>query len=117
MTVLKSVVLGAAGTAILLATVTVSVPARADKTGAFIGGMVAGRVLNNMHRRTEAEEQQAYYSQQQAQQARPVPQTSAPAAPPQSTEERLQQLDKLAANGYITPEEYKAKRQHIIDSM
>jgi len=40
----------------------------------------------------------------------------APAAKP-STEDRLKQLDKLAAGGYITPEEYKAKKKAILDSM
>ena len=29
----------------------------------------------------------------------------------------LAELDKLAAGGYITPEEYKQKKQSIIDSM
>jgi hypothetical protein len=42
----------------------------------------------------------------------------APAPAPQMTpEQKLQQLDKLAAGGYITPAEYKAKRQAILDTM
>lgn len=86
----------------------------ADKTGAFLGGMVTAKVLSNMSERTEAEKQQAYYAQQQAQQqAQPVPQ----AAPAQTAEQKLAELDKLAANGYITPDEYKAKKQQILDSM
>jgi hypothetical protein len=32
-------------------------------------------------------------------------------------EQRIAQLDKLAAGGYITPEEYKAKKQSILDSL
>jgi len=32
-------------------------------------------------------------------------------------EQRLQQLDKLAAGGYITPAEYKEKRKTILDNM
>jgi hypothetical protein len=28
-----------------------------------------------------------------------------------------QRIDKLAAGGYITPEEYKKKKQAVIDSM
>ena len=47
-------------------------------------------------------------------QAQPAPQ-AAPQA--QSVEQRLAQLDKLAAGGYITPEEYKTKKQQILDSM
>jgi len=31
-----------------------------------------------------------------------------------ATEQRLQQLDKLAAGGYITPAEYKAKRRPFL---
>ena len=40
----------------------------------------------------------------------------APAAKP-SSEDRLKELDKLAAGGYITPEEYKTKKKAILDSM
>lgn len=70
----------------------------------------------NMRERTAAEQQQAYYAQQQAQNSS-VPQ-AAPAAPAsQSPEARIQQLDKLAAGGYITPEEYKQKNQAILDGM
>jgi hypothetical protein len=31
--------------------------------------------------------------------------------------QKLQELDKLAAGGYITPEEYKTKRKAILDGM
>jgi hypothetical protein len=31
--------------------------------------------------------------------------------------DKLDKLDKLAAGGYITPEEYKKKKQAVIDSM
>jgi hypothetical protein len=40
----------------------------------------------------------------------------APAAKP-TVEQRLQELDKLAAGGYITPQEYKAKKKAIIDGL
>ena len=83
-----------------------------NNTGAFIGGVMAARVGSNMRRRTEAEEQQAYNSQQQVQQ---VQQTSAPAS--SSVEDRLKELDKLAANGYITKDEYKVRRQTILDGL
>jgi hypothetical protein len=51
------------------------------------------------------------------QQAAPAPAPApAPAAKP-TAQQRLDQLDKLAAGGYITPEEYKAKKKAILDSM
>ena len=84
----------------------------ASDAGAFIGGMVTSRVLHNMSDRTQAEQQQAQAAQQQAQQ--PV-QQAAPAAAPKTMEQRLSELDKLAAGGYITPEEYKARKKAIID--
>ncbi len=87
----------------------------ASETGAFIGGVFATKILGNMRERTAAEQQQAAAAQYQAQ--RPV--QAAPAAAPaqKSPEQRIAELDKLAAGGYITPEEYKAKKQQILDSM
>ena len=113
----KNRVLGGATAALLLsAALTMSIPAQADKTGAFVGGMLAGRVLNNMHQRTEAEQQQAYYAQQNSQQQQV--QQAAPAAPAaQTPEQKIDQLNKLAAGGYITPEEYKTKKAAIINNM
>jgi membrane protease subunit (stomatin/prohibitin family) len=93
------------------AAVGTSLPVYADNAGAFIGGVFATKVMTNMHDRTEAEQQQAAAAQQQA--ARPV--QSAPAQ--KSPQARIAELDKLAAGGYITPEEYKTKKQAIIDSM
>jgi membrane protease subunit (stomatin/prohibitin family) len=90
---------------------SLSMPAQAGNAGAFIGGMLTSKVINNMSRRTEAEEQQAANSSRQA---APAP---APAPAAQSPEQRISQLDKLAAGGYITPAEYKAKKKSIIDGM
>ena len=115
MTKRNSIVLAGILTA---ATLTVSVPAQTSDAGAFIGGMMASRVMGNMRARTEAEQQQAAAAQQQANAAQQQPvQQAAPAPAAKTTEQRIQQLDKLAAGGYITPEEYKAKKQSIIDSM
>jgi len=86
-----------------------STPVQANNAGAFIGGMLTAKVVNNMSRRTAAEEQQAANSSQQA--------APAPAPAAQSPEQRIAQLDKLAAGGYITPDEYKAKKKAIIDGM
>ena len=88
-----------------------NLPVYASNAGAFIGGVFATKVLTNMQDRTEAEQQQAAAAQYQA--ARPV--QSAPAQ--KSPQTRIAELDKLAAGGYITPEEYKKKKQAIIDSM
>ena len=105
---------GAGGAIALAALLATSLPTQAGDAGAFVGGMLTSRVLHNMHARTEAEQQQAYYAQQNSQQQ---VQQAAPAAPTQSTEQKLKELDKLAAGGYITPAEYKAKKQAIIDAM
>jgi len=94
--------------AVLCTAVMISTSANANDAGAFIGGVFAAKVVGNMERRTDAEEAQA-----QAATSRPAP---APAAKP-SPESQMQQLDKLAAGGYITPEEYKAKKKAIVDGM
>jgi len=96
-------------------------PLYAGKGVAFLGGMVAGHVVtgavNRSERRTQAEEQQAYaQSQPVYQQAAPAP-SAAPAAAQPSVEQRIQQLDKLAAGGYISPEEYKTKKQSILSGL
>ena len=94
---------------------TISAPAYSSEAGAFIGGVFASKVVNNMERRTRAEEAQTYSAPpaaQPVQQAAPAP---APAA--QTPQQKLDQLDKLAAGGYITPDEYKAKKQAILDGM
>ncbi len=88
-----------------------SLPVHAGDAGAFIGGVFATKLLTNMQDRTAAEQQQAAAAQAQA--ARPV--QTAPAQ--KSPQARIAELDKLAAGGYITPEEYKAKKQAIIDSL
>jgi hypothetical protein len=95
----------------------VSVPVQSDETGAFIGGVMAARIGRNMRERTEAEQQQAAAAQQQAYAAQQQPVQQAAPAAAQTPEQRIQQLDKLAAGGYITPEEYKTKKQAIIDSL
>ncbi|MDX2505563.1 MAG: SHOCT domain-containing protein [Gammaproteobacteria bacterium] len=93
------------------ATFSVSTPARASDAGAFIGGVFATKLLSNVSRRTDAEEAQATAAQQQT---RSVPTAS---SAQKSPEQRIKQLDKLAAGGYITPAEYKQKKKAIIDSM
>jgi hypothetical protein len=99
---------------LLAATLSLGAPAQASNVGAFLGGMLTTKVISNMSRRTEAEEQQAANSSRQAAPAAAAP---APAPAAQTPEQRIQQLDKLAAGGYITPAEYKAKKKSIVDGM
>jgi hypothetical protein len=105
-----------ASATLVAAALTATVPAQAGgDAGAFVGGMLTSRVMHNMHERTQAEQQQAYYAQQNSQQQQV--RQAAPAASSQTTQQKLDELDKLAAGGYITPAEYKAKKQSIIDAM
>ena len=101
--------------------------AEADWSGtSFLGGMAAGhmasRIGRNMRARTRAAEYAAYARPRADaapvvyQQAPAAVQAPAPAAQ-MTPEQKLKQLDKLAAGGYITPAEYKAKRQAILDTM
>ena len=92
--------------------ITSSIPAQADGAGAFIGGIAVARIGQNMRDRSDAEQDQAYYAQQQAEAAQ-----SQAAAAQKSPQQKLDELDKLAAGGYITPEEYKAKKKAILDTM
>lgn len=87
-------------------------PVHAGKAGAFVGGAVAGQVVGQTRRNKKAIEKQEAQAAQPVQQAAPAP---APAT--SSTQQKLDELDKLAAGGYITPEEYDAKRKAILDSM
>ena len=108
---------------------------RAGEGAAFLGGMVAGHVVGGFVRRSrirtaatvKAANQprtETVYVQQQptTTYAQPqaayqhVPVQQVPAAKP-SVEHRLKELDKLAKDGYITPEEYKARKKAIIDSI
>jgi len=86
---------------------------------AFLGGMLAGHIIGGAVRRsrirTAAAVHQAYGQPRTVQQAAPAP-APAPAAKP-TAQQRLDQLDKLAAGGYITPQEYKAKKKAILDNM
>ena len=97
--------------AISVIAITSSLPAHADGAGAFLGGIAVARIGSNVRDRRDYEEDQAYYQQQQAQAAQ------SQAASQKTPQQRIAELDKLAAGGYITPEEYKAKKQSILDSM
>jgi len=95
------------------AAVGVTTPALASDAGAFIGGVFATKLVGGMRERNEAEERQAAATEQMAAQQRSAPASSGGG----SAEARIAELDKLAAGGYITPEEYKSKKKAILDSM
>jgi hypothetical protein len=103
--------LGAVACVLGLAVAGTSTAVLADGAGAFLGGVLATKVVGNMRAQTEAQQEQAEYARQSA--AQPVPQAPAQKSP----EQRIAELDKLAAGGYITKEEYKRKKQAILDSM
>ena len=106
--------LPACGAAVLaLGLVLPATPALAHGGGgAFLGGMIASNVLSNMRDRTDAEEYQAY-----SQPRTVVVHDSGGSSSGGSAESRIKQLDKLAAGGYITPAEYKQKKQQIVDNL
>ena len=94
--------------------------ARASDGAAFLGGMVAGHVVGGAVRRSRIRTAAAVEMANQprtVQQAAPAPAPAPAPAAPQTPQQKLDQLDKLAAGGYITPEEYKAKKKAILDGM
>ena len=95
--------------------VTVSIPsAQAGHAGAFLGGIAVAKIGQSVRDRNDYEEDQAYYAQQQAQAAQSQ---AAQSSRKPTAEDQLAQLQDLAAKGYITPEEYKAKKKAILDNM
>lgn len=104
--VLSTLALSSIVCVLALALASISTPVRADGAGAFIGGVFAAKMVDNMQRRTEAQEVQA---------ANSVPRYSAPVH--KSAEQRIQELNNLKAGGYITEAEYKQKKQAILNSM
>jgi len=101
-------------------------PVRADSDGAaFLGGMMAGHVLSRFgeleRRRNEelgaiARGGYGGGSRDGYGYRRPAP-APAPQAPSMTPEQKLNQLDKLAAGGYITPQQYKERRQAILNTL
>ncbi len=91
--------------------------ARAGGAGAFFGGMMVGHIVGGAIQRdkarTAATTDMAY-----GHRTATTTYVQQPAYAPQLTAgQRLHQLDKLAAGGYITKEEYRTRRQAILDSM
>lgn len=82
-------------------------PVYASNAGAFFGGVVASKMIRHVRERNSVQQTQSSAVSQV--------QTSSSAKP--SIKQRFEELDKLAAGGYITPDEYKRKKQAIIDSL
>lgn len=89
-------------------------PAQAGGGAAFVGGLIGGHLITGAVQRdkdrTAAAEYQAYAKPQYT--ASHGSTTSS-----RSVEQRLDQLDKLAADGYISKSEYQLRKQKILDSV
>ena len=101
--------------------------ARAGSGAAFLGGMLAGHIVGGAIRRSRIRTAAAVQSANQPRtetvyvQQQPATTHHQAAAPPPASkptvEQRLKELEGLAKKGYITPEEYKARKKAIIDSI
>jgi hypothetical protein len=92
--------------------------ALAGKGGAFLGGMVADHVVSGFVRRDKKRTRDMNrMARDDRRQPRAVQQAAPAAASAPTAQSRLDQLNKLAAGGYITPQEYKAKKKSILDGM
>jgi hypothetical protein len=108
---------------IAIAGVVSARPAEAGWAAPFMGGIMAGRVLSSMgeqrQEQTRALQEMAGgggYQGGYGGYGRPMYGPPPPYYPPQLTpQQQLQQLDQLAAGGYITPQQYKERRQAILE--
>ena len=96
--------------------------AKANEGAAFLGGMVAGHVVGGAVRRSKIRTYAALESASQPKTTETVyvqqpTSTTTTQATTTSPEQKLSQLDKLAADGYITKEEYQTRRKAVLDSM
>jgi hypothetical protein len=104
--------------ALSAACATVPGPARAhhnDWAAPLVGGALGGYALGTLVANSQPRTEKIY---------EPVPAPvyySAPAYVPMtstaSIEAQLNQLDKLAAGGYITPAEYQSRRKAILNEL
>lgn len=80
-----------------------------------LGGLMAGSMYSNAQHR---DHERAVPSQRQV---LVTPATVVPVTPAASStmtaEQKLDQLNKLAAGGYITPAEYKAAKQAVVNNL
>jgi hypothetical protein len=86
----------------------------APLVGGALGGFALGSIVDSMQNRSRPQTtyvEPAYVA--------PVPEYVPVAAPrnTSSIEARLRQLDQLAAGGYISKQEYDARRQAILNGL
>jgi hypothetical protein len=93
----------------------------------LLGGLVGGYGLSTvLQKREEAQSHQNVppppnYAQPAPTYVQSVPNTAAPAPSAATTAARIEQqlnvLDDLAAKGYVTPSEYKERRQALLNQL
>jgi hypothetical protein len=84
----------------------------------LVGGLVGGAGLTALYYNHQRSEEQQQPRAQPVYAAPPPPAPAAPAVPSATTiEDKLNVLDQLAAKGYITPDQYKARRQALLDQL
>jgi hypothetical protein len=86
----------------------------APLVGGALGGYALGTLVSNSRERTE----KVYESSPAPVYYTPAPTPVYTQVPSSTTiEAQLNQLDKLAAAGYITPQEYQARRNAILNDL
>ena len=100
-------------TAALLAWAGIA-PAQAGNSWALplVGGALGGYAISSFVNSRKSEPAPVHHAA-----PRPVAHVPPPATPPATAQARLQQLDQLAAGGYITKAEYDQRRQAIIGTL
>ena len=86
----------------------------APLVGGALGGYALGSLVSSSEAKQKVYEEPApvYYAPP------PAPAYVAPAVPSATTiEAQLAQLDKLAAGGYITPQEYQTRRTALLNEL
>ena len=103
----------ALATATLLASAGMA-PAQAGNSWALplVGGALGGYAISSFVNSRKSEPAPVHHAA-----PAPVAHVAPPATPPATAQARLQQLDQLAAGGYITKAEYEQRRQAIISTL
>ncbi|MGH6917349.1 MAG: hypothetical protein ACREJ0_06550 [Geminicoccaceae bacterium] len=85
----------------------------------LVGGLVGGAGLTALYYNSQRQHQQSAPAQVvQPVYVTPAAAPAAPAVPSATTiEDKLNVLDQLAAKGYITPAQYQARRQALLDQL
>jgi hypothetical protein len=89
--------------------------------GGLAGGFALSSMMHQRENRSRVYEQPVYAAPAPTYVAPPAPAYVAPAAPAASSaaaiEHQLNVLDDLAAKGYITQQEYQARRQALLNEL